>query len=108
MLVECKHCGAPLDVGASASIVRCSYCGIHNRVRSMRTIAEQAPPGWAPPPAWTPPPTWTAYRGPSGAPLPYRAPPRQITFQTLVLIFVLAFFLSTLCPFVCLPLLLLL
>ncbi len=96
MLVECKQCGAPLDVSPSASIVRCSYCGGHNRVRSMRTIAEQAPAGWVPPPQWTP-------RN-AMAPLPYRAPPKQTSLGALVLVLVLVVVALSLCPFALMPL----
>lgn len=100
MLVECKQCGAPLDVSPSASIVRCSYCGAHNRVRSMRTIAEQAPAGWVPPPEWTP-------RN-AMAPLPYRAPPKETSLGALVLVLVLVVVALSLCPFVLMPFLFLL
>lgn len=95
MLVECSQCGAPLDVSASASIVRCSYCGAHNRVRSMRTIAEQAPQGWVPPPTWVPPQ--------GRVPLPYRAPPRETSLQTLILIVVVVTIVMSLCPLALVP-----
>ncbi len=57
MLVECSHCGAPLDLRDGIRFVKCAYCDHANRVRSMHTIAAEAPPGWKPPPQWTPPPT---------------------------------------------------
>jgi hypothetical protein len=57
MLVECSHCGAPLDVRDSTRLVKCTYCDYANRVRSMHTIAAEAPPGWKPPQQWTPPPS---------------------------------------------------
>jgi LSD1 subclass zinc finger protein len=56
MLLECSHCGAPLDVRDGARIVKCAYCDHANQVRSMTTLAPQPPPGWKPPPQWTPPP----------------------------------------------------
>lgn len=56
MLLECSHCGAPLDVRDSSRLVTCAYCDHVNRVRSMQTIATDAPPGWTPPQQWTPPP----------------------------------------------------
>jgi LSD1 subclass zinc finger protein len=56
MLVECSHCGAPLDVRDGLRLVKCAYCDHTSRVRSMHTIAAEAPPGWKPPPQWTPPP----------------------------------------------------
>lgn len=97
MLVECKQCGAPLDVSATASIVQCSYCGAQNRVRSMRTLAEQAPAGWVPPAQWTPPQ--------ARAPLPYRAPPKETSYHTLILVIVAVVVLTSLCPLAFLPLL---
>jgi LSD1 subclass zinc finger protein len=56
MLVECSHCGAPLDVRDGVRFVKCAYCDHTSRVRSMHTIAAEAPSGWKPPPQWTPPP----------------------------------------------------
>ena len=56
MLVECSHCGAPLDVRDGLRFVKCAYCDHTSRLRSMHTIAAEAPPGWKPPQQWTPPP----------------------------------------------------
>jgi hypothetical protein len=56
VLVQCKHCGAPLDVKPNDRLVRCSYCDHTNRVRSMQTLQQMTPPNWQPPPTWTPPP----------------------------------------------------
>jgi hypothetical protein len=56
MLVECTRCGAPLDVRDGVRLVKCAYCDYTSRLRTMHTIAAQAPPGWKPPPQWTPPP----------------------------------------------------
>jgi hypothetical protein len=69
MLLECSHCGAPLDVREGSSITKCRYCGAANQVRAMRTVAEQTPPAWRPPPTWTPPPHVPAD---SNVTLPYR------------------------------------
>ncbi|AKT38613.1 hypothetical protein [Chondromyces crocatus] len=55
MLVECKFCGAPLDVGDTDSMVKCRYCDKTSQVRSLRTVMQQTPQGWAPPPRWMPP-----------------------------------------------------
>lgn len=76
MLVECSHCGAPLDVRDGVRLVKCAYCDHANRVRSMHTIAAEAPPGWKPPPQWTPPPN---KRAPVHQALVYHAtkPPRR-------------------------------
>lgn len=56
MLVECKNCGAPLELRNTDRFVRCSYCDKVNRVRTMRTMAPETPAGWQPPPTWQPPP----------------------------------------------------
>jgi len=56
MLVECSHCGAPLDVRDDARLVKCAYCDHANRVRTMHTLAPKPPPDWVPPKQWTPPP----------------------------------------------------
>ncbi len=55
MLVECKNCGAPLDVTPGARQIKCGYCRLTSPARSMRTLAAQAPADWQPPPVWTPP-----------------------------------------------------
>lgn len=100
MLVECKQCGAPLDVAANTSIVKCSYCGSSSRVRSMRTLAMEAPAGWSPPKTWTPPQQMTSQ---PGAPLPYREPPKQVSWGKLILAIVILSLLVTLCPMLFLP-----
>jgi LSD1 subclass zinc finger protein len=56
MIATCKHCGAPLDLKASARKVKCNYCNQVNQVRSMETVLPQTPSNWQPPPVWTPPP----------------------------------------------------
>lgn len=71
MLVECSHCGAPLDVRDDARIVKCAYCDHANRVRTMHTLAPKPPPDWAPPKQWTPPPHKHV---PSTRPLVYHQP----------------------------------
>jgi LSD1 subclass zinc finger protein len=71
MLVECSHCGAPLDVRDDARIVKCAYCDHSNRVRSMHTLAPKPPPDWVPPKQWTPPPHKHV---PSTQPLAYHKP----------------------------------
>lgn len=55
MLVECTNCGAPLKVGPKNRFVTCRYCDRTNQVRSLETLAMQAPKGWTPPKAWRPP-----------------------------------------------------
>lgn len=56
MLVECNHCGAPLDVKSGARVVACSYCNRQHKVPRMKTLAPETPTDWKPPPLWTPPP----------------------------------------------------
>lgn len=54
MLIECKKCGAPLDVEGNPTNVRCRYCGTTSRIRSAKTLAVQTPPDWKPPEVWAP------------------------------------------------------
>lgn len=56
MIVECAHCGAPLDVRDGQRYTRCRYCGKTSQSRELRTLEPQTPPGWRPPPVWRPPP----------------------------------------------------
>jgi hypothetical protein len=70
MIIECGHCGAPLDVRETHRVTKCNYCGIANQVKSTRTIAFETPQGWRPPTTWTPPQHAAAN---SGTVLAYRA-----------------------------------
>lgn len=56
MIVECGHCGAPLDVREGREYTRCTYCKKTSERRRLRTIEAQTPPGWRPPAVWRPPP----------------------------------------------------
>lgn len=69
MIIECGHCGAPLDVRETHRVTKCNYCGISNQVKATRTIASETPQGWRPPTTWTPPQHLAA----SGQVLAYRA-----------------------------------
>ncbi len=60
MIIECKHCGAPLDVQAHTTLARCAYCGTSQRVKTARTQYQQTPANWRPPRQWTPPPQFKA------------------------------------------------
>jgi LSD1 subclass zinc finger protein len=60
MLIECNHCGAPLDVKPNARTTKCTYCDTTTQIKSSRTVAFETPPGWAPPPQWTPPANFAA------------------------------------------------
>ncbi|MBI4957250.1 MAG: hypothetical protein HY908_34885 [Myxococcales bacterium] len=58
MILQCKNCGAPLDVQPKALYTKCNYCGTTSKRRELTTQFGQTPPGWTPPPVWTPPPTF--------------------------------------------------
>jgi hypothetical protein len=60
VLIECKNCGAPLDVKQGDTFARCCYCGKAQRVRTSKTMVQQTPAQWQPPPQWTPPPQFRA------------------------------------------------
>lgn len=60
MLVECKNCGAPLDVVPGVASAMCRYCGTQSMIAQSRTIAPHTPPGWQPPRVWMPPPQFPA------------------------------------------------
>jgi hypothetical protein len=70
MLIECDHCGAPLDVKEGSSTSKCRYCGKTSQVQSLRTVAVETPKDWQPPKTWTPPEHMPAPQ----APLAYHAP----------------------------------
>lgn len=52
MVVECKHCGAPLDLADGKTFVRCLYCRTPQQVREMRTIAARTPADFSQPREW--------------------------------------------------------
>lgn len=60
MLIECHHCGAPLDVKEGQRMAKCRYCDTMSEVRSMRTVAFETPPAWKPPREWRPPENFAA------------------------------------------------
>jgi len=55
VLLECAHCGAPLDVREGVQIVSCSYCRRKTERARLRTLAESTPVDFAPPRTWRPP-----------------------------------------------------
>lgn len=55
MLVECKGCGAPLDVETGSAFAKCSYCGRTNKVKSAATLIAERSAHQAPPPVWPAP-----------------------------------------------------
>jgi hypothetical protein len=86
MILECGHCGAPLDVREGASITTCKYCGKANERQRMRTIAAETPRDFSPPPRWTPPAEFPA---PSNVPLDYRRNPASSAATAITLSLVL-------------------
>ncbi|MRG91412.1 hypothetical protein [Polyangium spumosum] len=70
MILECRHCGAPLDVKPDASLTKCRYCGVTSERRLLRTLAAVTPRDFRPPRQWVPPPHVPA---PSNKPLSYHA-----------------------------------
>ncbi|NUO51918.1 MAG: hypothetical protein HOV80_23965 [Polyangiaceae bacterium] len=69
MILECSHCGAPLDVGSASGFTKCNYCGRTSRTRNLKTQHAVTPQGWAPPPQWLPPPQYTIH---VYQPMPYK------------------------------------
>lgn len=57
MILECSHCGAPLDIKEGASIAKCGYCDKSQRVRNMNTLSQITPAQWQQPTQWVPPPS---------------------------------------------------
>lgn len=55
MILECSHCGAPLNIKDGESIARCGYCDNSQQVRNMNTISAVTPESWQQPAQWTPP-----------------------------------------------------
>jgi len=55
MLLECSHCGAPLDVSSGSRYIECGYCGTRTRARKLRTLSLETPEGFQPPERWRPP-----------------------------------------------------
>jgi hypothetical protein len=70
MIVQCGHCGAPLDVSQRVHTTKCRYCGQVNERERLRTLAEVTPKDFAPPRVWTPPPEFAAD---SSTPLKYQS-----------------------------------
>ena len=85
MLIECKNCGAPLNVTERQKLARCSYCQRQNRVNQTRTVAQVTPPQWKPPVRWIPP----AHFAQAGQQLVFRQKKVSIV-QWLVLVLAVA------------------
>lgn len=60
MLIECKNCGAPLDIKEGKRTVKCAYCRSTNAVQQTRMLAQVTPPRWSAPKVWMPPPNVAA------------------------------------------------
>jgi len=97
VLVECSHCGAPLDVSNQASIVRCSYCShqkpraldAHDRRAGARGVGAAAELG--------------ASERDRAAALP-RAP-KETGLRNVILLVVVVIVLTTVCPLLLMALL---
>ena len=79
MLLECKNCGAPLDVRPSTLLACCRYCKVTSQTGQLKTVNRETPPGWRPPGVWLPPPHMPA------APLPLQYHPERAAFFLCVL-----------------------
>ncbi|MDI3284120.1 hypothetical protein [Polyangium sp. 15x6] len=60
MILECRHCGAPLDVKPDAALTKCRYCDTTSERRLLRTVSAETPRDFRPPPQWLPPPQFPA------------------------------------------------
>ncbi len=60
MIIECGHCGAPLDLAENRAVFRCRYCGTKNERVRARTVADRTPSGYKPPRTWKPPAEFAA------------------------------------------------
>ena len=76
MLLECRNCGAPLDIKPGQDTTKCVYCKATSRADVMKTVLPTTPPGWRPPPIWLPPPHVPA----ESVPLKYQGLQRQMIF----------------------------
>ncbi|MDI1449349.1 hypothetical protein [Polyangium sp. 6x1] len=81
MILECRHCGAPLDVKPDVALTKCRYCGTTSERHLLRTVSAETPRDFRPPKQWVPPPHLPA---PSNLPLTYHpAPPRASVLVAL-------------------------
>jgi hypothetical protein len=69
MLVECKRCGATLDIKPKAKRAKCRYCGAVDDRERLRAISAETPKDFTHPKEWTPPPGREVE---AGKPLPDR------------------------------------
>lgn len=69
MILECGHCGAPLDVKENARLTKCRYCGVTSERQRLRTIAAATPRDFHPPKVWVPP---ASAEADSNVPLEYK------------------------------------
>lgn len=70
MIVECGHCGAPLDISKQKRmLMKCNYCGVENESKRLRIMKELENVSFSPPKEWTPPPHVSAS---SDKPLKYK------------------------------------
>jgi len=43
VIVECGHCGAPLEIEEGATVIACAYCARKNKVAGLKTVAATTP-----------------------------------------------------------------
>lgn len=55
MLIECSHCGAPLDVTPQQRMANCDYCRRSNEVLRANRLRPETPADWQAPATWTAP-----------------------------------------------------
>lgn len=84
MIIECGHCGAPLNVKENDTLARCCYCGKTQRVRTARTTMQHTPANWQPPPQWVPPPQFSAQS------IPLRFDPSKTVRKVVIIIAVVS------------------
>ncbi len=58
MILECSHCGAPLDAKSQGGFIKCNYCNRQHRAQALPVQQPFTPRAWQPPPTWTPPPQY--------------------------------------------------
>ncbi len=85
MILECRHCGAPLDVKDGAELTKCRYCGSVNERQRMRTIAAETPRDFRPPRQWSPPPQFPVE---APRPLQYHGGGTGLLFKLVLLFFI--------------------
>jgi hypothetical protein len=61
MILECSHCGAPLDAKSQGGIIKCNYCDRQHRAQALPVQQQFTPHAWRPPQTWMPPPQYAVH-----------------------------------------------